>query len=242
MESSNHSQPIHLHNIDLDAPHSAWQDCCSLLDHLERSRAKRFRSHTMRRRWTVARAGLRGILASHCGCSTSNVEFATGEFGKPELSGAAAASGFRFNLSHSGNMAVVAVAPDFDVGIDIELKKPIRDWPGVAARFFAPKENVQLMALEEPRRIDAFFDCWTRKEALIKATGEGLSARLDEFEVSLSADANLGVVADHSDEQKYIGWRLENVNIGPHFAGAIAMPARVASRIIDHGGWQFADV
>ena len=138
-------------------------------------------------------------------------------------------------------MAVVAVAPDFDVGIDIELRKPIRDWPGVAARFFAPKENAQLMTLEESQRIDAFFHCWTRKEALIKATGEGLSARLDEFEVSLSADTKQGVIADYSDEQKYVGWRLENIDIGPHFAGAIAIPAQVASQVLDHGAWQFAN-
>ena len=241
MDLLNRSELIHLHNIDLDAPGTPWSNCWRLLDREEKFRADRFRSLSLKRQWTTSRAGLRNILASYCGCSSSKIEFTTGEFGKPELSGEIKQTGIRFNISHSGHMAVVAVAHEIDIGIDIEYKKRIDDWSSVAERFFSPRENIQIRRLNQSRRIDAFYDCWTRKEALIKATGEGLSARLDEFEVSISSGLHIAVLADRSDEQKYIGWRLDNVNIGRDFAGAVATPVREASQILDHGIWRFSN-
>lgn len=241
MESLNRSRFVHLHIVDLDVPCISWGRCWNLLDAGEKSRADRFRSDALSRRWAIARAGLRSALASHCECSPSKIEFADGEFGKPELKGRIAQTGIKFNLSHSGNMAVVAVAHEIDIGIDIEHKKRINDWSSVAGRFFSPRENNQIRRLDQSRRLDAFYDCWTRKEALIKATGEGLSAQLDEFEVSISSGSRIAVLADHSDEQKYIGWRLDKVNIGTGFAGAVATPVRETSRILDHGIWRFSN-
>lgn len=237
----NRSEFIHLHRIDLDAPHIAWGDCWSLLDDAEKSRASQFRSNALKRRWTVARAGLRSILASHCCCSPDIIEFTSGVFGKPELAGAIANTGVTFNLSHSGNMAVVVVAREIDLGIDIEFKKPVSDWASVARRFFSANENARLMNLEQFSRLDAFFDCWTRKEAVIKATGEGMSARLDEFEVSLTPGVTTDVIADISDEQKYIGWRLANVDLGRMFAGAVAARAHANPEYRDHGAWRFTN-
>ena len=136
-------------------------------------------------------------------------------------------------------MAVVAVGCETEVGVDIEYKKPVREWAGVARRFFSPAENAELLALNEPRRMDAFFDCWTRKEAIIKATGEGLNARLDEFDVSLTPGAASLVIADYSDEQKYIGWRLKVIDLGQRFAGAVATPAHRDYEHCHHDVWEF---
>lgn len=230
---------VHLHKLDLDASWMPSVDCWSLLDPAERSRARRFRSKLVGRQWTVARAGLRSILSSYCDCSPTHLKFGHGTFGKPVLSGRASRTGVTFNLSHSGHVAVVAVGMNIDVGIDIELKKRIRDWPNVARRFFSTNENAVLMALEESLRLGAFFDCWTRKEAIIKATGEGLHARLDDFDVSLSPGARNRVVADYSDEQKYIGWQLQSFEVGPGYTGALATPARKDVGLLDHGEWRF---
>ena len=95
------------------------------------------------------------------------------------------------------------------------------------------------MAVEESLRLDAFFDCWTRKEAVIKATGEGLHARLVDFDVSLSPGAEVRVVADHSDEQKYIGWQLRSFDLEPGYTGALATAAWIDLEVIDHGDWRF---
>jgi 4'-phosphopantetheinyl transferase len=230
---------VYTHSIDLDVRCIAGDEYRGSLDDAERSRADRFRSHKLKRQWTVARAGLRNILAYYCGCSPIQIEFALGTFGKPELAGEIANTGVTFNLSHSGNMAVVAVGHNTDMGIDIEFKKFIRDWPGVARRFFSSNENAELMTLEESRRMDAFFDCWTRKEAIIKATGEGLHAQLDDFDVSLAPGGTTTVLADYSDEQKYIGWRLENIDLGEQFAGAVATPACHEYEHCHHGVWEF---
>jgi 4'-phosphopantetheinyl transferase len=236
------SDIVYTHSIDLDAPGIADDEGRNSLDDAERSRADHFRSHRLRRQWTVARAGLRNILAHYCGCSPIQIEFTLGTFGKPELAGEIAKTGVTFNLSHSGNMAVVAVSHNTDLGVDIEFKKFIKDWPGVARRFFSSNENAKLMAMEESCRVDAFFDCWTRKEAIIKATGEGLHAQLDDFDVSLAPGGTTAVLADYSDEQKYIGWRLENIGLGEQFAGALAIPACHEYGHCHRGMWEFRHV
>ena len=230
------SDTVHLHRLDLGRAPSI--DSWRLLDEAERSRACRFLSNEVRRQWTVARAGLRSILSTYCSCPAAELEFGQGCFGKPVLSGRASRSGITFNLSHSGRMAVVAVGIYADLGIDVERKKHIRDWAGIARRFFSSNENKALMAVEQSSRIDAFFDCWTRKEAIIKATGEGLHARLDEFDVSLSPGAMIRVIADYSDEQKYIGWQLRSFKLPPGYTGALATPDRNDVEMIDHGEWR----
>ena len=194
---------------------------------------------TVRRRWIVARAGLRSILSNYCGLPLTDLEFSCGTSGKPVLAGKSAQSRISFNLSHSEAVAVIAVSLDADLGIDVERKQRIRDWQGVARRFFSARENSELMSLEKSARIDAFFDCWTRKEAVIKATGEGLRARLDEFDVALSPGAKVRVIADYSDEQKYIGWRLHTFENAPGYTGALATPARARMDLVDLGEWEF---
>lgn len=233
------SDTVYLHSFDLDIDRNACSQSWNLLDDAERLRASRFRSRALRRKWAVARAALRSILAGYCDCSPHKIKFSKGAFGKPALAGECAKTGVTFNLSHSGDMAVIAVANDLQLGVDIELRKTVRDWVNIANRFFSASENSELMSFQKCRRTDAFFDCWTRKEAIIKATGEGLSARLRDFDVSLAPGSSSRVLADYSDEQKYIGWRLKNLDFGRRFSGAVATPVARDLRYRDQGNWSF---
>jgi 4'-phosphopantetheinyl transferase len=233
------SNTVHLHTLNLDESRLTLLECWKLLSEAEQVRALRFRIETVKRRWIVAHAGLRSILSKYCGCTPAELEFERGAFGKPALAGPAAQVGITFNLSHSGMAAVVAVGMDTALGVDVELKKEIPDWPAVAGRFFSRDENAALQAAQESLRCDVFFRCWTRKEAVVKATGEGIGARLEDFDVSLSPAAGIPVIADRSKEQKYICWRLHSFEPWPGYIGALALPDRNSIAFVDCGEWLF---
>jgi 4'-phosphopantetheinyl transferase len=160
----------------------------------ESDRAARFIFDRDRARFSVAHTGLRDILSRYTLQAPAAIELRTGERGKPYL---ADYPDIRFNLSHSGCWAMVAVARGREVGVDIECIKPERSTGGIAERFFAPAEVRELMETPEEGRVSAFFSCWSRKEAYIKARGEGLHIPLDSFEVSLGEEA----VLRHADDR-----------------------------------------
>jgi 4'-phosphopantetheinyl transferase len=159
----------------------------------EAARAARFIFDRDRARFIVAHAVLREILARYTGQDAIAVLFCVAEKGKPYL---AEHPRIRFNLSHSGTFAVVAVALDREVGVDIEAVRPERSTVDIANRFFAPAEVQELNASPLDRQVGAFFACWSRKEAYIKARGEGLHIPLDSFEVSLGEKAELRAAPD----------------------------------------------
>jgi 4'-phosphopantetheinyl transferase len=159
----------------------------------EAVRAARFIFERDRARFIVAHAALRNILARYTGQDASSLVIGVAPKGKPYL---ADYPRVRFNLSHSGNFAMVAVALDREVGVDIERVRADRLGDDIAARFFAPAEVQDLKATPEPLRVAAFFACWSRKEAYIKARGEGLGIPLDSFVVSLGEVASLCAAED----------------------------------------------
>lgn len=158
----------------------------------ESARAARFIFERDRARFTVAHTALRQILAT-CTGGDSAVEIRVAELGKPYLPGH---PGIRFNLSHSGCYALAAVAHGREVGVDIECIRADRSSTAIAERFFAPAEVGALKKTPEKDRVPAFFACWSRKEAYIKARGLGLRIPLDSFEVSLGAEAILRKAED----------------------------------------------
>lgn len=178
--------PTHLHLwwLDLAVADDRLAACAALLTRLERDRADRFRFARDRRRFIVRRAGLRQVLAAYAGVSATDLHFETGPAGKPALAGGAS-SAAAFNLSDSGDRAVIAVTAGTPVGVDIEQTRAIDDAADLAARFFALGEVRGLAALPEADRPAGFYRCWTRKEAVLKARGVGLSASLGTFEVGL---------------------------------------------------------
>ncbi|HEY1607308.1 MAG TPA: 4'-phosphopantetheinyl transferase superfamily protein [Allosphingosinicella sp.] len=154
----------------------------ALLDPEERSRAARLRFERDRHRFIARRGRLRLLLAGALGCAPAKIRYATGRFGKPRLEGA---GDLRFNLSHSDGLALCAIGRGVEIGCDIERRRSDLADAATAERFFAAGERRVLRSLPRERQVQGFFDCWTRKEAYVKALGDGLSCPLDSFEVSL---------------------------------------------------------
>jgi 4'-phosphopantetheinyl transferase len=175
------------------------------LSDAERQRAGRFRYERDRRRFIVARARLRELLAARLDVKPQAIELAYGKNGKPGLAQRYADSGWRFNVAHCDDVAVYAFSRDSDVGIDIEAIRAIPEADDIAARFFSRREYAAYSALAPRDRPLGFLQCWTRKEALAKALGDGLSMPLDEFDVSRAS-----------------GWRLQSFSPLPGFVAALA--------------------
>jgi len=185
----------------------------------ERERAARFRFERHRRRFIAAHAALRGILSRATGQPPEALRFVSGPYGKPALE----QSRVRFNLSHSGELALVAVALGRDVGVDVELVRPEIAGERIAERFFSPGEVAALRAQPEEGRVEAFFHCWTRKEAFIKAKGEGLSHPLDSFDVSLIPGEPARLLATRPDPGEASRWSLIEVPVPPGYTAALAV-------------------
>lgn len=172
----------HVFRLALDLPESLIPRMEELLSEEERVRAHRFRFDRDRVRFIAAHAQMRLILAAYLQTQPQTPEFGANAYGKPCLQGE---STLRFNLSHSGSLGLLAVIPHQEVGVDIEVLRPEVDRKNIAKRFFAPGEATMLFSLPADQQTNAFYACWTRKEAYIKARGRGLSIPLDAFEVSL---------------------------------------------------------
>ena len=149
----------------------------------ERARAARFHFPVDRCRYTVARAALRLLLALHLDQPARALQFSYGPYGKPALD-TAAGDNLHFNLTHSADLAVMAITGLGAVGVDVEVCRPVSDFRGLVARFFAAEEQVLLESLDDTAALQAFFLGWTRKEAVLKALGTGLSTDPQQVVVS----------------------------------------------------------
>ncbi len=185
----------------------------------ENERAERFVFPRHRDRFRAGRGQLREILARYLQLAPSAVAFEYSPQGKPRLAGQAAV---RFNLSHSEHEAVVAVARDREVGIDIERVRPTVECEPLAQRFFAPAETAALLALPSSARPRAFYEYWTCKEAFLKAKGGGLNIPLDEFEVSVDA-GSARIVRAAWDPLEAGRWSLSVLPAPPGFAAALVV-------------------
>ncbi len=209
--------------LDVEAPPGGvlWQTLATG----ERARAAAFLVDAARRRYVVARGALRSILAGYLASDPGAVPIATGPFGKPGLVPGASTQDLRFNLSHSGELALCAVAVGREVGIDVERMHGGRDLTAIAERFFSPPEAAALRATDEGRRARAFFKYWTRKEAFVKARGLGLLMPLDQFSVSLEPD--LGDVAlAATNGQAVLAWSLHALEADPGYVAALGVEGR----------------
>ena len=153
-----------------------------LLSREERDRARRFHLERDRRRYVVRRGRLRELLARYLDCAPAQVRVSSTAYGKPFVAG----SDLEFNLSRSCNMALYVVARGAVVGCDIERRDMSFAVEQTAEQFFSREEVRELRSLPSARRVEGFFNCWTRKEAFVKARGGGLSLPLDGFDVSLA--------------------------------------------------------
>jgi 4'-phosphopantetheinyl transferase len=202
----------------LDASPEAVRALHGALSHTEQQRAQRYRAERDRRRFIAARAHLRQLLAERLGVGPEAVELVYGRNGKPGL----AFSDWRFNVSHCDDVAVFAFTRGHDLGIDIEAVRAVPEGERIAARFFSSAENAVYRALEPHEKAQAFFNCWTRKEAFVKALGDGLSMPLDRFDVTLAPGEPARLLRFGDLPGEDAGWRLESFSPLPGFVAAVA--------------------
>jgi 4'-phosphopantetheinyl transferase len=211
---------IHLWQSTLDLPPSSVERLLSTLSVDEVTRADRFYFARDRLRFVAGRAIMRDILGRYLNCRPEQISFVYNSYGKPGLDRSVACTNIQFNLSHSSGRLVLAVGRR-RLGIDLEKIRPGIASEDVAAHFFAPAEVCELATVPVLYRVEAFFNCWTRKEAYVKARGEGLSTPLDAFEVSLAPGEPARLIKTVSDDTTSSGWALQALEPHPGFVAAI---------------------
>ena len=200
----------------LDIPVHRLHECSLLLSRDEKIRLERMHFERDRRRYTVARAMLRVLLASHVGAAPRDIAFKAGPHGKPYV----AAAPVHFNLSHSGERAIYAISRDWVPGVDIEYLDRAVDHAGIAQRFFSVRERAELQRILPGARKRAFLTCWTRKEAVVKATGDGMRLPLDGIEVTVDPDAQPRLLS--LPGERTADWILHSVDAGSAYVATVA--------------------
>lgn len=224
-----HPGQVHVWAIPLDPPAEALPALRALLDEAERARADRFVFAEHRRRFTVGRAATRLLCARYLGIEAPRVAFHPGPRGKLYLGPELAETPLQMNLSHSGDLALLAFTQGRQVGVDVEARRVVSHGDRIAAHHFAPAEVAQLPpALDAEAWHTAFFNTWTRKEAFIKLTGEGLHRPLDSFEVSLLPGDRPRLVRVDDDHAPEARFTLLALDPGPGYAAALAVEGGVA--------------
>lgn len=201
--------------VDLDVGAAALDALALTLSENERKRAARFLRDEDRRRFVAARGALRKILGGVIGLAPERVAFVYGPHGKPALSG----GDVRFNLSHTAGRALIAWTRGAEIGVDIEAVRPLRFGARIARRYFSEDEQAALAGITDASWEEGFFRCWTRKEAFIKAVGDGLSHPLRTFTVPLDRVVSDEPVRVAGDDR--VLWQVSTVDAGPGFLAAI---------------------
>lgn len=227
---------MHTWRADLSRVPRYFDRLARVLSDSERERAARFHFQHDATRWVMSRVVLRSILGQYLDVEPQIVRFRVGRWGKPELAAPFERNRLEFNASHSDELGLFAVAGSRRVGVDIERLRSVPDLEAIAERMFSPAERYALGGLPRADRQAAFFSCWTRKEAYVKALGAGFSYPLQRFTVSLTRDApaRLEDVQDHPAEAER--WSLAELPAAPGYAGALAVEGRPARLV--HRHWQ----
>jgi 4'-phosphopantetheinyl transferase len=215
---------IHVWAARLDAPAEFLSRCAALLAPDEQERAARFRFDQHRHRFIFGRAILRSLLGGYLNCPAQNVQFSYGPHGKPLLAKEFSQSDMHFNLAHSEDLALFAVTRRAPVGIDVEQIRPVADAADLVERFFSPRENALFRQLFEDQKSIAFFTLWTRKEAWLKAFGEGIAHSLNRVEVTFLPDEPARLLALPKESGSLSDWTLHQLIPAPGFIGAVALP------------------
>jgi 4'-phosphopantetheinyl transferase len=211
---------VHIWRIRLDVRDAAFDRLHSVMSEQERERAQRFRFERLQQQYTIAHGALRLILGRYLSIAPDRLRFVEGAHGKPALAEPPAT--IRFNVSHSEALAVIAFADGRDLGVDIEAIRPVPEMDEIAQRYFSDQEANDLMQTAPDAREQNFFRIWTRKEAFIKAIGDGLSFPLDSFSVSFHPDEEPRLLSVRGDVDAARAWQLHAFDPAPGFTGALA--------------------
>lgn len=217
---------VHVYAARLDRRPGDQAFLYTLLSADEQERASRFYFDRDRNHYIAARGLLRTLLGRYQGISPAQVHFAYGKNDKPLLDPAHHDSDLTFNISHSKGVGLLAFGRGRELGVDVEGVRLLDDAEGVAERFFSASENAVFRRVPQAEKGQAFFNCWTRKEAFIKALGEGLSHPLDTFDVTLRPGEPARLLRIDGSETAASRWQLYNLDPYPGYVGAIIAPGQ----------------
>ena|ERR1700730_1129917 len=213
---------VHVWRAYHDLPEGCIAALMATLSAQERAQAAKFHFDADRKRSIVGRARLRMLLGHCLRKPADRLQFKYNEFGKPALDGRFYPA-LEFNVSHSGEVILIALAHGRAVGVDVEKMRMDMAREEIAARFFSPSECRTLAALAPELRCAAFFACWARKEAYLKARGDGLSLPLDGFDVAFGPGEEPRLIATRHDPPEGHRWALRSLEPGRGYKGALAV-------------------
>jgi 4'-phosphopantetheinyl transferase len=218
-----HDGMVHVWAWDYECSAEVLNRYLALLSSDERLRMQRFRFEKDRIRYSVSHAILRILLGRYLDTDPSSISFHRSEFGKPHLSQVLSAPKLAFNLSHTTRIGLLAIAVDLEIGVDIEEVRAVEC--GTVERYFSPQEQSSLTSLEGNDWLEGFYNCWTRKEAILKAEGLGLNATLDAFDVSLRPNVKSEILGVRANSRLTSNWHLVELRPVHGFIGALAANA-----------------
>ncbi|MCB0283487.1 MAG: 4'-phosphopantetheinyl transferase superfamily protein [Calditrichaeota bacterium] len=213
---------VHLWLLNYKKCQEKLNEILPVLSPEEKQRGDKFYFENDKNRYIITKGTLKKILSRMLNTETREIAFGYNEHGKPYLE---SAPNLYFNVSHSGNFGLIAITPISEIGVDVERFRHKMTREDIARRFFSKKEINDYLSLDIDQRLQGFFNCWTRKEAFIKAVGLGLSLPLNTFDVSLKPGANAEILAirkPHDDPEK---WTMKNVLIDNEYAAAFTLRA-----------------
>ena len=215
-------EQVHAWCASLNQPVESYLD---LLSEDEKIRAKRFLFHQDQRRFIVARGLLRTILGLYLEIAPGAIQFSYTKSGKPVLVEKTGGPNLCFNLSHSGDLVLIAFSHDRQIGIDLEKIRPVPDVMQLVSQFFSTEENAEFTTMPHDQKLIAFFSGWTRKEAYLKARGDGLFFPLSQFSVSLATEKNTCLLESHDEPGELSRWSLVSLTPVPvpGYIGALAV-------------------
>ena len=216
---------VHVWRISLNQPQSVIADLRTYLEAAELERAARYFFDKDRYQYIIGRGVLRLLLGRYLGQPAAGIRFQYTGYNKPFLDPSFAPFNLHFNLSHSGKVALLAFARHHEVGVDVELIRTDMEHSDISENFFSPYEVSVLRSVSSTEQPLVFFNCWTRKEAYIKAQGQGLSLALDSFDVTMRPDEPTKLLAIRDQPDDAAAWTLMALHPGVGYVGALAIRA-----------------
>ena len=213
---------VDIYRIPLERTEAEIQDCQQYLSDEERQRAAKFLSASKVREFTITRSTLRQILAQTLDCDLSHITITNHPDGKPYLQFQPGPARVRFSVSHSQDLAMIAVTLDHDIGIDVEKVRTDIDYQTLARRFFSTAEYEALQDCSEQIQLEAFFATWTRKEAIVKAHGKGIALGLKQFDVTVDPHRPPRLLETRWEEDDVPEWTLLNIDSAPGYFASLA--------------------
>ncbi len=217
---------VHVWMASLETSNSVIQNLECVLSKDEVTQANRFHFEKDRRHWVVAHGILSILLSCYSHSDPSQLRFGSNAYGKPFLAFPSLTPLLHFNLSHSADLALYAFSYARQVGIDVEYKRADIDYNSLAKVSFSPNEQALLNSLTDNLKRDAFFNCWTRKEAYVKAKGKGFTIPTNQFDVNFLPGEPAALLQSREDPRDITRWSIQELTPGNDYAGALAVEGR----------------